>query len=67
MITTTIRLNSKRRTDKKPFSLPVLSLHTADPSASLVCVVVVFAPSDLVTLLYNLLHEYTSLEEVHIW
>lgn len=60
MTSITIKLNSNRRMDENHFSLPVLSLHIADPSTSLVCVVVEFAPSDLVTLLYSLLHEWIA-------
>uniref|UniRef100_A0A0A9ADK7 Uncharacterized protein n=1 Tax=Arundo donax TaxID=35708 RepID=A0A0A9ADK7_ARUDO len=50
-------LSSNRRNSKKPFALPILSLHIVDPAASLVCAVVVFEPPDLVTLLSSLLHD----------
>jgi len=54
---TTAMLRSSRRKSENPFSLPVLSLHIADPSASLVGVVVLLALPDLVSLPSCLLHD----------
>jgi len=50
-------LSTNRRKSKNPLSLPVLSLHIAEASASLVGVVDVFVLPDPVLLLSSLLHD----------
>jgi hypothetical protein len=56
-------LSTNRRKRKNPLSLPVLNLHIADPSASLVGVDVFVLP-DPVLLLSSLLHDEGALAKL---